>query len=202
MIAGELQGLLERCRAEDAIAWADFVAWVKRRARAVLSVYGKLSETDREDIVADTLKSLVPVIRRREIRGVSNSEIDAYVCQAIKNRALNLFRGYDRRRQAGESSAVHAAETSAIQWPDAVDEGPSQDVQVVIAEQLERAEKSLMSWSAADRYLFTARLNGVASKVIQETLRQPPFELHAELATIDTRFYRLRRRLAEEISRP
>jgi len=201
VIPGELQDLLQRCRAEDAIAWAEFLAWVKRRARAVLSVYSKLGRTDREDVVADTLKSLVPVIRRGEIRGVSNSEIDTYVCRAIRNRALNLLRGHDRRRLAGESSAASVAETGAIDWHEAPDDGLSQDVQIVIAEQLERAEKVLMCWSAADRYLFTARLNGVASKVIRDTLRQPPFGLFTELATIDTRFYRLRRRLAEEISR-
>jgi DNA-directed RNA polymerase specialized sigma24 family protein len=93
---GELRILLERCLAGEAPAWERFASWVKTRGRTVLAGVDKLSEADGDDAVAETLKSLVNVVRRGEIRGASNAEIDAYVCSAIRNRALNVLRGRTR----------------------------------------------------------------------------------------------------------
>jgi hypothetical protein len=42
-----------------------------------------------------------------------------------------------------------------------------------------------------------AKLNGVTARVIQETLERPPFGCFTAL---DTKFYRLRKRLIEDIS--
>ena len=67
------------------------------------------------------------------------------------------------------------------------------------AEQLSRAEKMLLSWPAQDRYLFIAKLNGVSARVIQQTLERPPFEFFNAIATVDTRFHRLRKFLIEHI---
>src|SRR5215475_15529424 len=76
VMPGELHALLEDCRAEDALAWERFAAWVKTRGRAVLSAVDKLSNADGEDAVADALTSLVTVVRRGDIGGASNAEID------------------------------------------------------------------------------------------------------------------------------
>src|SRR5262245_12466474 len=102
---GELHALLEDCRAEDALAWERFAAWVKTRGRAVLSAVDKLSNADGEDAVADALTSLVTVVRRGDIGGASNAEIDAYVCRALRNRALNVLRGRTRRREVAETES-------------------------------------------------------------------------------------------------
>lgn len=198
---GDLCGLLRRCRAEDAIAWEHLAAWVKARGRAVLGGIGKLSGADDEDVIAEALKSLVTVVRRGGIRGTSNAEIDAYVCAAIRNRALNVLRGRARRRGAGETTpgTVDTDPASSGARDEALDEASPQDLQAIAAEQLERAEKLLLSWPEDDRYLFIAKLHGVPARIIQATLERPPFESFSAVTTVDTRFYRLRKRLMEHI---
>src|SRR5262245_48924698 len=102
MMPGDLHTLVERCRADEAPAWEHFAAWVQSRGRALLGAVGGLNPADREDAIAEALKNLVAVVRRGGIRGVSNAEIDAYVCTAVRHRALNLLRERGRRRAAGE----------------------------------------------------------------------------------------------------
>src|SRR5215831_7341289 len=123
---GELHTLLERCRTGEAPAWERFAAWVKVRSRVVLGGIDKLSDADGEDAVAEALKGLVTVVRRDEIRGTSNAEIDAYVCTAIRNRALNVLRGRARRREALPSSMTPMTDAggSADELPD---DAPTQD---------------------------------------------------------------------------
>ena len=195
---GELQALLEGCRAEEPIAWEDFTTWAKARAHTALRSFEKLNGADREDVVAETLKNLVPAIRRGEIRGTSDGEIDAYVCKAMRNRALNVLRERARRRAAGESPNEGQWDDFGVER-DAPHESPIQDVQTSIVQQLEMAEKILLSWSAEDRYLFLAKLQGVSAETIQATLRRPPFKLFMATATVDTRFHRLRKHLIAEI---
>src|SRR5262249_37655857 len=100
----DLHALLQHCRAGEATAWERFASWVEMRGRSVLGGVGNLSAAAREDTMGETLKALVAAIRRDEIRGTSNAEIDAYVCTAIRNRALNVLRGRARRREALPSS--------------------------------------------------------------------------------------------------
>ena len=201
MMAGELYALLERCRAEDALAWERFAAWVKARGRAILGAVDRLSDADGEDAVAGTLTSLVTVVRRGEISGASNAEIDAYVCKALRNRALNVLRGRARRREViGAVSEVPNTDQAGTPALEQVpDEAPSQAAQAIAAEQLGRAEKLLLSWSPEDRYLFIAKLNGVSARLIQQTLERPPFECFSAVTTVDTRYHRLRKRLIEHI---
>src|SRR6266545_2254214 len=159
---GELHTLLERCRTGEAPAWERFAAWVKVRSRVVLGGIDKLSDADGEDVVAETLKSLVTVVRRGEIRGASNAEIDAYVCTAIRRRALNVLRGRARHREVDAPADTSGEVTrDDISW---------QDARAIAAEQLDRVEARLRSWPAEDRYLFIAKLNGVSARVIQQTL--------------------------------
>jgi len=75
------------------------------------------------------------------------------------------------------------------------DDGPSQDARAIMSEQLGRVHALLQSWPAADRYLFLANINGVPARVIRQTLAQPPFDTRMAIATVDTRFHRLRRSL-------
>jgi DNA-directed RNA polymerase specialized sigma24 family protein len=201
---GELHTLLARCRAGEAPAWEHFAAWVKARGRAVLGGVDQLGEADGEDAVAETLQSLITVVRRGEIRGASNAEIDAYVCTAIRNRALNVLRGRARRRELDhQASPASCREPGTSPTYDEVpDETSPQDAQAVAAEQLGRAEKLLSSWPAEDRYLFLAKLNGVSTRVIQQTLERPPFNCFTAVTTVDSRFHRLRQRVVEHIREP
>jgi DNA-directed RNA polymerase specialized sigma24 family protein len=192
VMPGDLHALLERCRADDGAAWEHFAGWVTTRGRAILGGVDRLSDADGEDAVAETLKSLVTVVRRGEIRGASNAEIDAYVCTAIRRRALNVLRGRARRREVESITDVPDVEIQ--------DETSSQDARAIAAEQLDRVEALLWSWPAEDRYLFIAKLNGVSARLIRQTLQQPPFHHFTALATIDTRFHRLRQRLQDEVA--
>ncbi len=201
---GELHTLLERCRTGEAPAWERFAAWVKVRSRVVLGGIDKLSDADGEDAVAEALKGLVTVVRRGEIRGASNAEIDAYVCTAIRNRALNVLRGRERRGELDHRASPPPGRESSESptYDEMPDEASPQDAQAVATEQLGRAEKILASWSADDRYLFLAKLNGVSARVIQQTLERPPFNCFAAVTTVDSRFHRLRQRLIEDIREP
>jgi len=200
-MAGELYALLERCRVEDALAWERLATWVKTRGRAILSAVDKLSDADGEDAVADTLTSLVTVVRRGGISGTSNAEIDAYVCRALRNRALNVLRGRTRRREvvAAASEVPNPDLAGSPTLEQVPDEAPSQAAQAIAAEQLGRAEKLLLSWSPEDRYLFIAKLNGVSARLIQQTLERPPFECFSAVTTVDTRYHRLRKRVIDHI---
>jgi DNA-directed RNA polymerase specialized sigma24 family protein len=202
VIPGELHALLERCRAEEAPAWERFAAWVKTRGRAILGGVDKLSEADGEDTVAETLKSLVTVVRCGDIRGASNAEIDAYVCTAIRNRALNVLRGRARSREVDRWASEVPAPDPKSDPAEMLDEAPPPDAQAIAAEQLDRAEKLLLSWPAEDRYLLMAKLNGVSARVIQQTLERPPFEFFIAVTTVDSRFHRLRKRLTEHLREP
>lgn len=201
---GELHTLLERCRTGEAPAWERFAAWVRVRGRVVLGGVDKLSEADCEDALAEALKSLVTVVRRGEIRGASNAQIDAYVCTAIRNRALNVLRGRARRCELDHRASLEPGREpseSAI-YDEVPDETSPQDARAMAAEQLGRVEKILTSWSAEDRYLFLAKLNGVSARVIQRTLERPPFNCFTAVTTVDSRFHRLRQRLIEHIREP
>jgi len=195
---GVLHELLQRCCAEHADAWEQFAAWVKVRGRMVLGVFERLKWVDREDIIADALKNLMAAVRDSKIRGRSNAEIDGYVCRSLRNQALNFLRGHGRRRHAGESTVEDL--DGDIEPRDTVaDDRASQEAMAIVAEQLVRADKLLQSWSPEDRYLFLAKLSGVQAQDIRHTLRRPPFKRYTALATIDTRYYRLREQMMRHI---
>jgi DNA-directed RNA polymerase specialized sigma24 family protein len=196
VIERELYDLLKRCSGADEAAWEAFTEWVAVRARTVLRAFEKLRTMDREDIVAETLRNLLPAIRGGQIRGITNAEIDAYVCTSLRNQALNVLRGHARRRAAGESSIqLHGVEPQL----EVVDDNSAPEQQAMLAELLARTEKLVMTWSPEDRYLFLAKLHGLTAQHIQESLRRPPFRMFVALATVDTRFHRLRERLLMEL---
>ena len=136
------------------------------RGRAILGGVDRLSEADGEDAVAETLKSLVTAVRRGEIRGASNSEIDAYVCTAIRRARVERLRGRARRRQI---DAFTDTRGEVIQ-----DDVSWQDARAIAAEQLDRVEARLWSWPAKDRYLFIAKLNGVSARRSRHSATSSP----------------------------
>jgi len=202
MTSGALSALLKNCRAEDAKAWEEFSTWVRARGRTILTTVRQLSAADRQDAIADVLQSLMVAVRRGGITGDSNAEIDAYVCAAIRNRALTMLRRAVRRQEAGEMNAGASGVAGNELLPEAIDSGPTQDTWAVVTEELNRAERAMVAWSPADRYLLVAKLNGVATKVIQRTLGRPPFGVSTTPSTVDTRFHRLRERLVREMRKP
>ena len=198
---GELHRLLDKCRGDDARAWETFAAWVTTRGRSVLAAIRGLSAADRQDAVAAALQSLVTAVRRDGINGQSNAEIDAYVCASIRNRALNVLRSQARRHDAGElTPAPGDSARGDVPLPEAADPATGQDARLVAAEQLKRAEELLLSWAPADQYVFLAKLQGVPTDVIRDTLKEPPFGVFTASSTIDTKFHRLRERLARRLS--
>jgi DNA-directed RNA polymerase specialized sigma24 family protein len=198
VMPGELRSLLDRCRSEESLAWEAFTAWTRSRAAAILRAIGKLSTADREDVVAATLNQLFRVVRHDGISGKSDAEIHAYMRAAIRNQALNLLRARAQSPATGEQAAwdAHGGEP---QTGEAADERPAQDARVIMSEQLGRVHDLLQSWTAADRYLFLAKINGVPARMIQQTLGAPPFETRVALATVNTRFHRLRRSLVSQL---
>lgn len=199
MTEGVLHDLLQRCCAEHADAWEEFAAWVRARGRTVLGAFEKLKWADRDDVIADALKNLTAAVRHGKIRGRSNAEIDAYVCRSLKNQALNFWRGYGRKRHGGESSTAAEVDGETELCHAVADDHPSQETMAIAAERLARADKLLQSWSPEDRYLFLAKLSGVQAQVIMGTLRRPPFNRYVALATIDTRYHRLREQMMRRI---
>src|SRR5262249_59568981 len=100
-----------------------------------------------------------------EIRGASNAEIDAYVCTAIRRRALNVLRGRARHREVDAPADTSGEVTrDDISW---------QDARAIAAEQLDRVEARLRSWPAAARYLFLAQLHRVAAPRLPPNLEAP-----------------------------
>jgi DNA-directed RNA polymerase specialized sigma24 family protein len=188
VMPGELHALLERCRADDGAAWERFAGWVTTRGRAILGGVDRLSDADGEDAVAETLKSLVAVVRRGEIRGASNAEIDAYVCTAIRRRALNVLRGRARRREVVDHR--HARRDSRRH--------PRQGAQ----------PRPPNSWTARRRSTVVAcggplpvhrqaqRRVGVIRQTLGSPIRPP------SLSPPSTRFHRLRQRLLDEVADP
>jgi len=159
-----------------------------------------LSKADRDDIIAATLKQLFLVVRGDRISGSTNAEIHAYVRTAIRNEALDLLRSRTRSAEV-EEARLWASPDGETTKREMADERPTQDAQVLVSEELRRAHDLLQSWSAADRYLFFAKIQGVPARVIQQALARPPFNLTIAVTTVDTRFHRLRRSLIDRLGR-
>ena len=198
MTPGHLHRLLEGCRADSPTAWEEFTHWVKKRGHAILGTY-RLSEADREDAIGSALNRLIPVVRSGRIRGCSNSEIDRYVCRVILNQAHNFLRTRGRVHGIGGVSDETTVDGEAPE-SDVADDRPLQDRLAIVAEQLRRGWKLLESWHFVDRYLFLAKIGGVPARKIQQMLRH--FDEDIALATVDTRFHRLRADMIRYIEEP
>jgi len=184
-----LRALFDQCHigSNDA-AWEQVLAWLRVRARSVLGGFQTLNDADREDVISHVGHRLIEAIRRREIRGTTDAEIESYVRTTLKNRALNVVR---HRATRGQEEPVPE---------DLHDNAPSPSEQAVIAQALERARDAIMKWPPEDRYLFIAKLEGVSSARIKATLEQPPYRQFVAITTVDTRYLRLRRILHEQVN--
>ncbi len=187
--SGDLRALFDQCHigSNDA-AWEQVLAWLRVRARSVLGGFQTLNDADREDVISHVGHRLIEAIRRREIRGTTDAEIESYVRTTLKNRALNVVR---HRATRGQEEPVPE---------DLHDNAPSPSEQAVIAQALERARDAIMKWPPEDRYLFIAKLEGVSSARIKATLEQPPYRQFVAITTVDTRYLRLRRILHEQVN--
>jgi len=182
-----LRRLLDGCRAGDPSSLEQFVHWLSKRGAAVLRGFG-LSKADQEDVVARARDRIISAINRRGIRGDSNAEIDAYVVTTLRRHALNLIRTRIRQRETGEHNLQ-----------DIADEQLSQEARVIMNEQINRVLAFIQTWTAADRYLFMAKLHDVPASTIQQTLAQPPYDTRIAVGTVDTRFHRLCKSLAKDL---
>jgi len=183
---GDLRALLEACRAGNEVAWEQFLAWVRMRSRASLSGFRPLNADDRDDVVAEVTRRLVDVIRQDQVRGTTDSEIDAYIRTALRNQALNLVRGRAARGDQDPSPE------------DLPDHAPTPPERTVTSQVLKRAQEAMMRWPPEDRYLFVAKLEGVSSSQIQATLERPPYRVFISVTTVDTRYHKLKKVLREE----
>jgi DNA-directed RNA polymerase specialized sigma24 family protein len=195
---GELRCLLERCRADETTAWEQFTYWVKTQGAVIFRAIRNLSKADRDDVIAGTLKQLLRVVRYDGISGSSNAEIHAYVHTTIRNQALDFLRTRAHSPEIGEPRVWDSAH-GETRTNEIADEQPSQEARAITSEQLDRAHKLIQSWTAADRYLFLAKIKGVPARIIRQTLAQPPFDTLLAVATVDTRFHRLRRCLMDDL---
>jgi DNA-directed RNA polymerase specialized sigma24 family protein len=176
------------------MAWEEFTCWVKSRGAVILAAC-RLSQADRDDVIAAALKGLIPKVRTGKVRGQCNEQIDAYVCVAVRNQALNCIRSRRRHPERWARSIEGASDVDAS-IDEVADEALSQEERVILSEQLERIRARVNSWDPVDRYLFFAKLNGVPAKKIQETLKQLGSAM--AVATVDTRFHRLRAELLRQ----
>ena len=166
------------------------------RRDVVLSIYRSLNGADRDDVIGAALDRLVAAVRRGRIRGDSNSEIDAYVWETIRNQALNFLRNRERHREADGQSTEPVVD-SEVRNGDVADDRASPEMRAITSEWIRRALKLLESWSFADQYLFFLKIHGVPAKTIQRALGE--FGIHIALATVDTRFHRLREKLIRHL---
>ena len=140
----------------------------------------------------------------REVLGLVHTEAERVHVRRLQAETRIELNGRERRGELDHraSPAPGRGSSESSTYDEMPDEASPQDAQAVATEQLGRAEKILASWSADDRYLFLAKLNGVSARVIQQTLERPPFNCFAAVTTVDSRFHRLRQRLIEDIREP
>ena len=129
---GDLRALLEHCRAGNEVAWEQFLAWVRTRARASLSGFHTLNAADRDDVVAEVTRRLVEAIRQDQVRGTTDAEIEAYIRTALRNQALNLVR--DRATRGEQDPPPEGLR----------DYAPTQPERTVTLQVLERAREAVM----------------------------------------------------------
>jgi hypothetical protein len=176
--------------AGDEIACEEFYARYDRLASNVLRhVFPRMSRADRADTASTALERLLAALRSNRIEGISDGEIKAYMWSAVKNAGLDLVA---RQRNVdpspvGDETAVPA------------DAGASPERVAISRAQVERALAVLSAWASEDRYIFLQKFQGVPSARIRADLANPPFSLFLEVATIDTRYWRLRRLLMRKL---
>lgn len=180
---GGLRVLLDRCHAGDRLAWEEFTDWFDQLAGRLLRyVFPRMIPADRADVAATARERLVAAIRgESRVRGTADAEIKAYCSKVVKRCGLDLV-----DRQRGAEHVVPQGDP------------PPQPDRIATARELARKALAIIdSWPAEDRFVFIQKINGVNSARIKAELERPPFCLHIQPATVDTRFWKLRQSLME-----
>jgi hypothetical protein len=189
-MSAPVKAVIDRCMAGDETACEEFYARYDRLATNVLRhVFPRMSRADRADTASAALERLLGAIRSNRIAGVSDGEIKAYMSSAVRNAGLDLVA---RQRNVAWDGI---GDDAAARWPD----GASPERVAISRTLVEKVLGMLSSWASQDRYIFLQKFHGVPSARIRADLAQPPFNLLIEVATIDTRYWRLRQLVMREL---
>lgn len=185
-----VRAVIDKCMAGDELACEEFYESYDTLAGRVLRhLFPRMTSADRADIASTALERLLMALKSNRINGTSDGELRAYMSAAVKNAGLDLV---TRKRVLGPG------------WPSEESMLPPDNSaspeRVAIARALaENVRRLLSQWPAADRYIFVQKLHGVSSAQIRANLDRSPFRLCLEVATIDTRYWRLRHLLMREL---
>jgi DNA-directed RNA polymerase specialized sigma24 family protein len=181
-----LAALLRRCATEEADAWAELGALVRRVAGRALRPFPGLTPAERQDVEAGALERLVEAIRAGEIRGTSDGEIAGYIAQVLRRRALDLLSAASRARRAGGVP------------PDLAAPDPDPERQAAMREAIAAVRGEMATWSPQDQLLFLLKLHGTSAGGIRTGLARV-FGHAVEAGTVDTRYFRLRAKLVRAL---
>src|SRR5262245_35307647 len=177
------RALVDRCRDGDERAWAEFhTAFNALAHRRLRRHFHQLGPNDRADLAAATLERLIVAVRGGHIRGVTDLEVGAYISRALRNQALDLV---SRRHPE-----VHIEGLTAQ---------PAQDGGAFQRVLISQIMAIVASWSPSDRLVFLQKSHGVRSERIKAELEQSPYSEFIDVATVDTRYLRLRSRLRSQL---
>lgn len=179
----DLVSIIERCRAGANSAWNEFDEWFKDKAGRILGRY-RLGEGRLEEVRARCRENIFKAIQSGAIRGQTSGEIAAYIATAVKHEALDA-----------------CAERQGEELPtDVLDPMSNPERNAIARIDLERAEGIIQSWPANDRFLFIEKIQGVSASTIREELMRH-FGEGIAVATVDSRFSKLRQGLREALGR-
>lgn len=178
------RALVDRCRAGDEGAWEDFFDSFTRFAhRRLRRQFQSLSLNDRMDLASATLERLVEIVRGGRIRGETDVEVGAYLGRALRNQALDLI---SRRRPE-------------MSLDDGGRDLPVSDGAGYHRVLMHKVMEIVQSWTPAERFIFLQKWHGVPSERVKADVEREPYREFIEIATIDTRYLRLKARLRSQL---
>ena len=157
-----------------------FQAFAQSRLRRQFQRFGP---SDRADLASATLERLMIAVRGGHIRGTTDGEVGAYIARAVRNQALDLI---SRRR-------IEVPIDDAHQY-DEPREGHAYHRLLV-----QKITEIVSAWSPTERFLFVQKSHGVSSEWIKQQLEHSPYCEFIDVATVDTRYHRLRIRLRSRL---
>jgi DNA-directed RNA polymerase specialized sigma24 family protein len=174
------RALVDRCRAGDDRAWEEFLtvfqAFAHRRLRRQ---FQGLGPADRADLASATLERLMVAVRTGQIRGTTDAEVGAYIGRAVRNQALDLISLRRREMPLDDGDGYDQAH----------------DGQAYQRALVQKVTDIVNAWPPAERFVFVQKSQGVASERIKQELERRPYSEFIDVATVDSRYHRLRSRL-------
>jgi DNA-directed RNA polymerase specialized sigma24 family protein len=152
-------------------------------ARSVLGAFRTLSGAQREDLAADVMQRLLEAVREGRIAAASDGEVAGYIRQALRNAARDLL---ERLRVRGETDEP----SGGLPGP-----GADPERMAIALQGLARIRAAMDAWPLVDRLLFLMKLEGAPAADVRAALASG-LGVHIDGRTVDTRFFRLRRKLA------